>query len=105
MPTFPNARYLIHRDEWDAAAAPNERTRATYLPENMFPLEASGQVDLFEGETKVTDEITIVPTFGHSMGHASVVLQSGSESAVYIGDMIQHPVQLERAAWVSSFDM
>jgi hypothetical protein len=33
------------------------------------------------------------------------VLASGRESAVYIGDMIQHPVQLERAAWVSSFDV
>ncbi len=105
VPTFPNARYLIQRAEWDAAIAPNERTRATYLPENMLPLEADGRVELLDGETQVTDEITIIPTFGHSMGHASVVLSSGGESAVYIGDMVQHPVQLERAPWVSSFDV
>lgn len=105
VPTFPNARYLIQRAEWDAAIAPNERTRATYLPENMLPLEADGRLELLDGETRVTDEITIIPTFGHSMGHASVVLTSGGESAVYIGDMIQHPVQLERAPWVSSFDI
>lgn len=104
-PTFPNARYLIQRAEWDAAIAPNERTRATYLPENMLPLEADGRLELLDGETRVTDEITIIPTFGHSMGHASIVLTSGGESAVYIGDMIQHPVQLERAPWVSSFDI
>jgi glyoxylase-like metal-dependent hydrolase (beta-lactamase superfamily II) len=71
----------------------------------MRPLEASGQLELVDGETAVTDEVTIIPTFGHSMGHASVVLASGGESAVYIGDVIQHPVQLERAAWVSSFDI
>lgn len=105
VPTFPNARYLIQRAEWDAAIAPNERTRATYLPENMLPLEADGRLELLDGETHVTDEITIIPTFGHSMGHASIVLTSGGESAVYIGDMIQHPVQLERAPWVSSFDI
>ena len=105
VPTFPNARYLIQRAEWDAAIAPNERTRATYLPENMLPLQADGRLELLDGETRVTDEITIIPTFGHSMGHASVVLASGGESAVYIGDMIQHPVQLERAPWVSSFDI
>jgi glyoxylase-like metal-dependent hydrolase (beta-lactamase superfamily II) len=103
--TFPRARYLIQRAEWDAAINPNERTRATYLAENMRPLEASGQLELIDGEAAVTNEITIIPTFGHSMGHASVVLSSASESAVYIGDMIQHPVQLERAAWVSSFDV
>ena len=105
VPTFPNARYLIQRAEWDAAIAPNERTRATYLPENMLPLEADGRLELLDGETRVTDEITIIPTFGHSMGHASIILASGGESAVYIGDMIQHPVQLERAPWVSSFDV
>ena len=104
-PTFPRARYLIQRAEWEAAINPNERTRATYLTENMRPLEASGQLELLYGDHAVTDEITIVPTFGHSMGHASVILTSAGESAVYIGDMIQHPVQLERAAWVSSFDV
>ena len=104
-PTFPRARYLIQRAEWEAAINPNERTRATYLAENMRPLEASGQLELLDGEHAVTDEITIIPTFGHSMGHASVMLMSSGESAVYIGDMIQHTVQLERAAWVSSFDI
>lgn len=105
VPTFPRARYIIQRAEWEAATHPNERTRATYLPENMLPLEASGQLELADGEMRITDEITLIPTFGHSMGHASVVLASAGESAVYIGDMIQHPVQLERAAWVSSFDV
>jgi glyoxylase-like metal-dependent hydrolase (beta-lactamase superfamily II) len=105
VPAFPRARYLIQRAEWEAATKPNERTRATYLAENMLPLEQAGCLDLTDGETRVTDEITIVPTFGHSHGHASVVLTSAGESAVYIGDMVQHPVQLERAAWVSSFDV
>jgi glyoxylase-like metal-dependent hydrolase (beta-lactamase superfamily II) len=104
-PTFPRARYLIQRGEYDACMHPNERTRATYFTENVQPLADAGQLELVEGETRVTDEITIIPTFGHTRDHASVVLSSGSESAVYIGDMIQHPVQLERAAWVSSFDL
>jgi glyoxylase-like metal-dependent hydrolase (beta-lactamase superfamily II) len=104
-PTFPRARYLIQRAEWDAATHPNERTRATYLADNMQPLADAGCLELIDGETPVTGEITIIPTSGHSHGHASVVLASGGESAVYIGDMIQHTVQLERAAWVSSFDI
>ncbi len=105
VPTFPRARYLIQRGEWEAAAHPNERTRATYLAENMLPLEAAGQLQLIDGETRVTDEVTIIPTHGHTADHASVVLASGGEQAIYIGDMIQHSVQLERAPWVSSFDV
>jgi glyoxylase-like metal-dependent hydrolase (beta-lactamase superfamily II) len=68
-------------------------------------VERAGQLELVDGERHVTDEITIVPTPGHSHGHASIVLTSAGESAVYVGDMIQHPAQLERAAWVSSFDI
>ncbi len=103
--TFPNAEYLITRAEWDDAHNPNERTRATYLADNMSPLEGSDHLRLIDGEHKVTDDITLVPTPGHTGGHVSVVLASGGETAVYVGDMAQHVVQLERTAWVSSFDV
>jgi glyoxylase-like metal-dependent hydrolase (beta-lactamase superfamily II) len=105
VPTFPNADYLIQRVEWEAATHLNERTRATYLAENLTPVAESGRLRLLDGETKVTDEVTIVPTFGHSEGHASIVITSGGEMAIYIGDMVQQAVQLERTAWVSAFDV
>ena len=105
VPTFPRARYLIQRGEWEAATNPNERTRATYLAENLLPLEEAGVLELIEGERSVTPEVTILSTPGHTADHASVVLTSGGETAIYIGDMIQHGVQLERTAWVSAFDV
>ena len=105
VPTFPRARYLIQRGEWEAAIQPNERTRATYLGENLLPLEEAGVLELIDGEMAVTREVTIIPTPGHTQDHASVVLTSGGETALYIGDMVQHTVQLERTAWVSAFDV
>ena len=105
VPTFPRARYLIQRGEWEAAIEPNERTRATYLSENLLPLEEAGLLELVDGELAVTPEVTIIPTPGHTEDHASVVLTSGGETAIYIGDMVQHGVQLERTAWVSAFDI
>jgi len=104
-PTFPRARYLIERGEWEAATHPNERTRATYLAENLLPLEEAGVLELVEGERAVTPQVTIIPTRGHTEDHASVVLTSGGETAIYIGDLVQHHVQLERTAWVSAFDL
>lgn len=105
VPTFPRARYYIQRGEWEAARHPNERTRATYLPENLTPLEESGRLELVEGETRVTPEVTIIPSPGHTEHHASVVITSGGEAALYVGDIAQHRVQLERTAWVSAFDV
>ena len=103
--TFPNARYYIQRGEWEDAMHPNERTRATYLPENLLPVEAAGQIEFIGGETQVTSDITVIETPGHTAEHASVVIANGGESAVYLGDMIQHQVQLERVAWLSAFDV
>jgi glyoxylase-like metal-dependent hydrolase (beta-lactamase superfamily II) len=105
VPTFPRARYLIQRGEWQAATHPNERTRATYLAENLLPLEEAGVLELIAGEMTVTPEVTIIPSHGHTADHASVVLTSAGETALYIGDIVQHEVQLERTAWVSAFDV
>ena len=105
VPTFPNADYLVQGAEWEAATHPNERTRATYLEENLTPVAESGRLRLLDGETKVTDQITIVPSVGHSEGHASIVLTSGREMAIYTGDIVQQAAQLERTAWVSAFDV
>ena len=104
-PTFPRARYFIQRGEWESARHPNERTRATYLAQNLTPLEENGQLELVEGETPVTSEVTIIPSPGHTEHHASVAITSGGEVALYVGDIAQHRVQLERVAWVSAFDV
>ena len=104
-PTFANARYVIQAREWDVATHPNERTRATYLAENLLPLQEAGQLDLVEGETAVTSQITMIETPGHTADHASLVIRDGGQTAVYIGDLVQHRVQLERVAWISAFDV
>lgn len=104
-PTFPHAEYIVARAEWQAAVEPNERTRATYLAENLRPVEESGRLSLFDGETRVTDEISLLPAPGHSAGHAAVVLSSAGETGIYLGDLAQTAVQLERTAWVSAFDI
>ena len=105
QPTFARAEYIAQRAEWEAATHPNERTRATYFADNLTPVADSGRLRLVDGETRVTDEITIIPTPGHSAGHASIAIVSGGEMAIYIGDMVQHSAQLERTAWVSAFDI
>jgi glyoxylase-like metal-dependent hydrolase (beta-lactamase superfamily II) len=62
-------------------------------------------LELIDEEQAVTREVTVIPTPGHTADHASVVIVSGGEMAIYIGDMVQHEVQLERTAWVSAFDV
>ncbi len=103
VPTFPNARYVVSGAEWQDATHPNERTRATYLARNLDPI--ADRLELMDGEHKITDEVIFVPTPGHTDGHSTVVVRSGQEWGVYLGDLAQHRVQLERTAWVSGLDL
>ena len=104
-PTFRNATYLISSQEWEDATNPNERTRATYLSRNLDPI--IDQLELIDPEKEhlVTNEIVFVPTPGHTAGHGTVVVRSGQEWGVYVGDMAQHKSQLERTAWASGLDI
>ena len=104
-PTFPNARYYIQRGEWEQATQPNERTRATYLAENLDAVFEADQIEFVDGETQITSDITMIETPGHTADHASIVVANGGETALYLGDVVQHEVQLERTAWISAFDI
>jgi glyoxylase-like metal-dependent hydrolase (beta-lactamase superfamily II) len=104
VPTFPRAEYWIQRLEWADARYPNERTRATYLAENFVPLEERGQLRLLYGDTRVTSEVRCIVTRGHTRAHQSVVIESGGETAIYLGDLASWAILMERLAWVSAFD-
>jgi glyoxylase-like metal-dependent hydrolase (beta-lactamase superfamily II) len=104
VPTFPRARYLVQAEEYNLATHTNERTRATYFRENFDALVESGQLELVDGEREIVPGVQFVPTPGHTAGHASVILSSGAQSAIYIGDVAHHEVQVERPVWIAAFD-
>jgi len=104
VPTFPRAEYWIQRLEWADARYPNERTRGTYLAENFVPLEERGQLRLLYGDTRVTSEVRCIITRGHTRAHQSVVIESGGETAIYLGDLASWTILMERLAWISAFD-
>ncbi len=105
MPTFPRAEYWIQRLEWADARYPNERTRATYLPENLIPLEENGQLRLLYGDTLVTQEVRCVVTRGHTRAHQSVIIESQGQKAIYLGDLAPWKENIERLAWTSAGDV
>ena len=105
VPTYPNAQYHIQRLEWADAIAPNERTRATYLPENYLPLQQSGQLKLINGNTHITGEVRTAVTRGHTRAHQVVILESNGETALFIADLSTLHYHIQRLAWVTSYDV
>lgn len=105
VPTFPRAQYLIQRLEWNEATIPNERTQATYFPENYRPLQATGQLTIINGPTRVTSEVRTEVTRGHTRAHQVVLLETDGEPAIFMADMATLHYHIERLAWVTAYDV
>jgi len=88
VPTFPRARYVVQRGEWEDARHPHERSRASYREDDFVPVAQAGQLDLIDGETEVAPGVRAVPVGGHTTHHQMVVVQSGGETLVVPTDLL-----------------
>ncbi|TMQ28412.1 MAG: MBL fold metallo-hydrolase [Candidatus Rokuibacteriota bacterium] len=106
VPTFPNARYWVSRGDWEACHRPDlQPQRYPNAPTCVWPLADLGLVEFMDGEHSLTRGLTTVPTPGHTPGHMSILVTSGGEQALVLGDAAHSPVQLEQPDWVSRADM
>lgn len=104
-PAFPNAEYWIQRLELADARYPDERTRNTYHAANFAPLEERGRLRVLYGDTRVTSEVLCLATPGHTRGHQSVLIESGGQKAIFLGDVSTLAIGMERIAWVTAYDV
>jgi glyoxylase-like metal-dependent hydrolase (beta-lactamase superfamily II) len=100
VPTFPNARYVISRTEYEAAAADDD----SVFQENVLPVVAAGQAAIVEADFALDDEVWLEPTPGHTPGHVAVHLASQGARAVMCGDIMHTPLQVAEPGWTPNFD-
>jgi glyoxylase-like metal-dependent hydrolase (beta-lactamase superfamily II) len=107
VPTFPNARHLIGRaefDYWQAEEAGNPAPERSPFHDSVKPVWEAGLVDLVETDHRICDEVSFEPTLGHTPGHVSVRIRSKGHEALITGDFLHHPCQLARPGWASRAD-
>ncbi len=100
--TFPNARYWLPKGDMDYYK--KDIASNPHVSEQAVPLEDLGALELAEGETNLTGEVTMVPTPGHTPGHMSIAIQSQGEKGFVLGDVINFPAQAEETAWQIVYD-
>jgi glyoxylase-like metal-dependent hydrolase (beta-lactamase superfamily II) len=101
---FPYARHFVQRGEWEYAHWDNERTRASYLPDNIQPVGDAGRFTYLEGAGDVLPGISVIPTPGHTPHHQSVLVRSGGETACFIADLIPTVAHLP-LPWIMGYDV
>lgn len=104
VPTFPNARYLIGRREFEHWSSEGDGEQQQILGDSVQPVFDAGLADLVEMNHRICDELRLMPTPGHTPGHVSVLIESRGERAMITGDMLHHPCQFGRPDWSPAFD-
>ena len=102
-PTFPRARYLVSRSDWEYWTRPE--VQVAPIRDQVMPLDDLRILDLIEGEYSITDELTTLPTPGHTPGHISLVINSGGQRGFILGDVAHSPAQSHYTDWNPTFDI
>ncbi len=105
VPTFPNARYLFGRKEWDYWEKEEDPFGREAKADSIVPILESGLADLVEVDHRLTSEVSLISTPGHTPGHVSVLIESAGERAVITGDLFHHPCQFARPTWTDIADV
>jgi glyoxylase-like metal-dependent hydrolase (beta-lactamase superfamily II) len=103
---FPNARYAMHRAEWEFAAGPGGRYAELppdhHLRAGLAAIEP--RLTLLDGREELLPGITVFPATGHTPGHLALLLESDGEALLDVVDAFHFLVQLDESAWSPSFD-
>lgn len=102
--TFPRARHIIGRLEWDDAFGQTPELAKAYPKINLTPLEAAKErVVLIDGDARIAPGLRARLTGGHTRGHLAFLFESGGETALCIGDLCPTTAHLRRE-WCLAYD-
>jgi glyoxylase-like metal-dependent hydrolase (beta-lactamase superfamily II) len=113
-PAFPNARYIMWKDEWDfwiskpdlAALDISESDKEFIIRcarDNLLPIR--DRLDFIDHETEIVPGVWAVDAQGHTPGHMAVSIISDSKKLLCISDTVIHQIHLERPDWYIKYDL
>jgi glyoxylase-like metal-dependent hydrolase (beta-lactamase superfamily II) len=102
-PSFPNARYVVQREDAEAARGNELRVRGLMETEQLELVREAGQLTEVSADVEVVTGVSVVRTGGHTRGSQAVLIGNGRGRGVFFGDLIPTRWQLPER-WTSAFD-
>jgi glyoxylase-like metal-dependent hydrolase (beta-lactamase superfamily II) len=101
VPTFPNARYVFSRKDYEfAGKQTHEAHNREAFMDSVLPVVEAGLADIVESHScvhrEIEDGIWLEDAAGHSPGSVVINARRGGSRAVFVGDVMHHPIQLVR---------
>lgn len=104
VPAFPNAKYVVQKDELAHAMKPTERDRASYYAHDFVPVTEAGQWQFVEGDREIVPGISAVKIPGHNLQIQGIQIRGGGKKLMYVSDLIptRHHLPLP---WIIAYDL
>ena len=88
VPAFPNAIFHTSKQQWEWATNPNRRERASFLKENILPIQENGKLNLFDKEQELFPNFEVKLFNGHTAGQVIPVINVNGQKFAYMGDLL-----------------
>jgi glyoxylase-like metal-dependent hydrolase (beta-lactamase superfamily II) len=88
IPTFPNAKYYVQKQNFDWAVNPSERDKGSYIKDNFYPLYEEGVLEFTIGNAQFDDEIKMIVINGHTFGQQMVKISDSANTLLFCSDLI-----------------
>ena len=105
VPTFPNARYLFAKNEFDYWTGQHATTPLPVFVDSVLPIVEARRAEIVRNDYAIGDHVRILPTPGHTPGHAAFTFGRGRDDAVVSGDLIHSPLQARYPELSMKFDV
>jgi glyoxylase-like metal-dependent hydrolase (beta-lactamase superfamily II) len=103
-PTFRKATYWSNEAHWQWAVEPNPREKASFLKENILPLQESGQLKFIEKGTSPFPSIDFINVNGHTEQMMLPVIHYQNRKIIYAADLLPSSFHIP-LPWIMSYDM
>ncbi len=112
VPTFPRARYvfpLADAEYWDPRNSGRfppkigEEVNAGFFEDSVRPIIERGIAELVEGPRDLSEHLRLEPAPGHTPGSQTITVTSRGRRALFVGDILHHPLQIMNPSWNSIF--
>jgi glyoxylase-like metal-dependent hydrolase (beta-lactamase superfamily II) len=105
VPTFPKARYIFAKGEYDYWVGQHEKAEVPVIGDSVLPVVAANKAEIVGNDFTIGDHVKILPTPGHTPGHVAFTFGRAKEDAVFSGDLIHSPLQLRYPEMPLKFDV
>ena len=104
IPTFPNAKYWVSKENWDLANHPSQKDAGSFIEHDWKVLEENGMLEIISGKEQFIEGVDIILSYGHTRGLMHPIISDSSNTIFYGSDIFPLAAHIH-IPWIMAYDI